>query len=177
MTVDPKKTGNQIAARRKTLGITQGELGDRLGVTYQAVSKWERGETLPDVGLLPDLAGILRTTVDSLLTGGEKVMNYRGKVTVDDMREGINCLRRLGELLGKDSLIYRHAIDGINTGMNTDIEAAFTDDNIFECFVAEALIQCLMNGYYVDITDVKNGFKTEKFRNIACEYAAKYGIV
>ena len=177
MTVDPKKTGNQIAALRKTLGITQNELGDRLGVSYQAVSKWERGETLPDVGLLPDLAGILRTTVDSLLSGGEKVMNYRGKVTVADMREGINCLRRMGELLGRDCCIYRYAVDGINTGMNTDIEEAFTDENIFECFVAEALIQNLMNGFYVDITDVKNGFKTEKFRNIACEYAAKYGIV
>ena len=177
MNVDPAKTGRQIAAMRKALGLTQSELGDRLGVSYQAVSKWERGEALPDVGLLLDLAGVLRTTVDSLLTGGEKVMSYRGKVTVADIREGINCLGRMGELLGKDNSIYRHAIDGINNGMNTDIEAAFTDENIYECFVAEALIQNLINGSYVDITDVKNGFKTDKFRNIVCDYAAKHGIV
>lgn len=177
MKVSPEKTGRQIAAMRKAAGLTQSELGDRLGVSYQAVSKWERGETLPDIGLLPDLAGVLRTSVDSLLTGGEKIMNYRGKVTVADMREGLGCLGRMGELLGKDNPIYRHAIDGINKGMNTDIEAAFTDDNIFECFVAEALIQNLIGGSYVDITDVKNGFKSDKFRSIVCDYAAKYGIV
>ena len=132
---------------------------------------------MPDVGLLLDLAGVLRTTVDSLLTGGEKVMNYRGKVTVADMREGISCLGRMGELLGKDNPIYRHAVDGINNGMNTDIEAAFTDENIFECFVAEALIQNIINGSYVDITDVKNSFKSDKYRRIVCGYAAKHGIV
>ena len=177
MKVSPEKTGRQIAAMRKAAGLTQSELGDRLGVSYQAVSKWERGETLPDVGLLPDLAGVLRTTVDSLLTGGEKIMNYRGKVTVADMREGIGCLGRMGELLGRDNPIYRHAIDGINKGMNTDIEAAFANDSIFECFVAEALIQNLISGSYVDITDVKNSFKSDKFRSIVCDYAAKYGIV
>ena len=177
MKVSPEKTGRQIAAMRKAAGLTQSELGDRLGVSYQAVSKWERGETLPDIGLLPDLAGVLRTSVDSLLTGGEKIMNYRGKVTVADMREGIGCLGRMGELLGKDNPIYRHAIDGINKCMNTDIEAAFADDNIFECFVAEALIQNLINGSYVDMTDIKNGFKSDKFRSIVCDYAAKYGIV
>ncbi|MCH5187526.1 MAG: helix-turn-helix transcriptional regulator [Oscillospiraceae bacterium] len=177
MKVSPEKTGRQIAAMRKTAGLTQSELGDRLGVSYQAVSKWERGETLPDVGLLPDLAGVLRTTVDSLLTGGEKIMNYRGRVTVADMREGIGCLGRMGELLGRDNPIYRHAVDGINKGMNTDIEAAFVNDSIFECFVAEALIQNLISGSYVDITDVKNSFKSDKFRSIVCDYAAKYGIV
>lgn len=42
------KVGSQIAMRRKEKGITQNELGDRIGVSFQAVSKWERGETLPD---------------------------------------------------------------------------------------------------------------------------------
>ena len=177
MNVNPEKTGRQIAVLRKELGLTQSELGDRLGVSYQAVSKWERGETLPDVGILLDLAGVLCTTVDSLLTGGEKVLNYRGKVTVADMREGVSCLKRMGELLGKDNPLYRHAIGGINKGMNTDIEPAFSNENLFECFVAEALIQSLINGSYVDITDVRNSFKTDKFRDIVCDYAAKYGII
>ncbi len=177
MNVSSEKTGRQIAVLRKELGLTQNELGERLGVSYQAVSKWERGETLPDVGLLPDLAGVLRTTVDSLLTGGEKIMNYRGKVSVSDMREGVGCLKRMGELLGKDNPLYRHAVDGINEKMNTDIETAFSDEKLFECFVAEALIQNLISGSYADITDIRNGFKTEKYRDIACDYAARYGIV
>lgn len=177
MNVNAKKTGAQIAALRKSLGLTQNELGERLNVSFQAVSKWERGEALPDVGLLLDLARVLRTTVDSLLTGGEKVLHYRGKITVADMREGINCLNKMGSLLGKDNPLYRHAVEGINNAMNTDIEAAFKDEHIFECFVAEAIIQNLMNGSYIDITDVKNGFKSEKFRDIVCDWAEKYDII
>ncbi|MBQ6898421.1 MAG: helix-turn-helix transcriptional regulator, partial [Clostridia bacterium] len=60
-----KKTGEQIAALRKAKGLTQSELGERIGVSFQAVSKWERGETLPDITVLPDLAKILETTAIS----------------------------------------------------------------------------------------------------------------
>ena len=60
--------------------------------------------------------------------------------------------------------------------MNTDIEQAFTEERVFECFVAEAIIQNLKAGAYVDLTDVKNSFKHERFRDIVLEYAEKYGI-
>ena len=82
----------------------------------------------------------------------------------------------MGELLGKNNIIYRHAIDGINNGMNTDVEAAFSDDFIFEAFVAEAIIQNLKAGYYMDISDVKRNFKHEHFRNIVIDYAKKCNI-
>ena len=54
--IDNEAVGRQIALLRTDKGLTQSELGERLGVSFQAVSKWERGETLPDTGLLPDLA-------------------------------------------------------------------------------------------------------------------------
>ena len=41
--MDMKTVGNQIAALRKEKGLTQAELGERLGISFQAVSKWERG--------------------------------------------------------------------------------------------------------------------------------------
>lgn len=56
-----------IAQKRKSLGYTQQKLADSLGVSYQAVSKWENGSTLPDVALLPQIAGILQTSLDALL--------------------------------------------------------------------------------------------------------------
>ena len=41
--MDMEKVGSQIAALRKNKGMTQNDLGERLGVTFQAVSKWETG--------------------------------------------------------------------------------------------------------------------------------------
>ena len=174
--MDTRKVGEQIAVLRKSKGLTQSELGERIGVSFQAVSKWERGESLPDVTLLPDLAKILETTVDFILLGGEKVMEYKGKCTVSDLKKGLNSLKNAGEYLGTENLIYRAAIKGINQELNTDIEEAFSNDYVFEAFLAEAIIQNLMSGLYVDISDVKNNFKYDHFKNIVINYCAKHGI-
>lgn len=175
--MDIKAVGNQIAALRKQKGLTQAELGERLGITFQAVSKWERGETLPDTPLLPDLANILETSVDFILSGGQRCVTFKGKITVAQMSEGLTCLKRMGELLGKEHILYRHAITGINENMNTDIEEAFADARIFECFLAEAIIQSLMAGKYIDRTDVKNSFQSEHFQTMILHYCDRYHIV
>lgn len=174
--MNPQKVGEQITALRKRKGLTQNALGERLNVTFQAVSKWERGETLPDTAILVDLADVLETTVDFILSGGERVLSYKGKVSVSDIFAGLQCLDKMGELLGRDHLIYRHAIRGVNEGMNTDIEAAFTDRYVLECFAAEALIQDLTAGAYVDPTDVRIHFTHEHFKNIVLEYCGRHGI-
>lgn len=174
--MDMKMVGSQISMLRKQKGLTQNELGERLGISFQAVSKWERGETLPDTAILLDLAEVLETTVDYILTGGCKVLHYKEKITVAQMANGISALKHMGELLGKENMLYRHAVSGINTKMNTNIEDAFTEDRIFECFVAEAIIQNLIAGQYIDLTDVKNGFRHDHFRNIVLSYCEKYGI-
>lgn len=171
-----EKVGLQISELRKNKGLTQNDLGERLGVSFQAVSKWERGETLPDITILPDLASVLCTTIDYILNGGEKRVEFKGKINASDMISGIKALKDMGEYLGKDNLIYINAIKGINENMNTDIEAAFKDDYAFEAFVAEAIIQNLISGAYIDITDVKNNFKHEHFKNIILDYCGRYGI-
>ena len=177
MDIDNKKVGRQIALLRASKGITQNELGERVGVSFQAVSKWERGETLPDISIMPDLANILGTTIDNILLGGEQHIVFKGKTKVQDIIEGINCLKRMGELLGVHNIIYRYAVEGIDAGMHTEIEAAFSDDYVFEAFVAEAIIQNLKEGLYVDITDINRNFKHEHFRTAVCEYAKRYNIV
>ncbi len=174
--MDNKKIGTTIALLRNNKNMTQADLGERVGVSFQAVSKWERGETLPDVSILPNLADALETTIDYILRCGEPAFPYKGKIKVSDMIEGITHLKKVGELLGTENIIYRYAINGINTGMSTDIESAFTDDFIFEAFVAEAVIQNLMNGMYVDTTDVMRSFKHKHFRNIVLEYLKKGSV-
>ena len=66
--MDKYKFGNFIYERRKKLNLTQDELGRKLGVTNKAVSKWETGETLPDIVILESLAKILECSIDELLT-------------------------------------------------------------------------------------------------------------
>ena len=66
--MDKYKFGEFIYNQRKRLGLTQDELGRKLNVTNKAVSKWETGETLPDIQLLEKLANTLEVTIDELLT-------------------------------------------------------------------------------------------------------------
>lgn len=58
--------GKQIAQYRKQLGMTQEGLAGKLGVTNQAVSKWETDQSCPDIQLLPKLADLFGVTIDAL---------------------------------------------------------------------------------------------------------------
>lgn len=176
MTVDAKKVGEQIYLLRKIKGLTQNELGERLSISAQAVSKWERGETLPDTAILSDLADILETSVDNILRGGERQMNFKRKITVAEVREGIACFEKIGELLGKDSYFYLGAIEGVDKKMNIELEKYLSESYTREAMIAEALVQCIMNGAYVDPSDVKKGFEHEHWSNCVLSYCEKHGI-
>ena len=65
--------GKRIAALRKEKGLKQDELAQLLGVSGQAVSKWENDQTCPDISLLPQLAKILGVSVDELLSGKQEI--------------------------------------------------------------------------------------------------------
>ena len=67
--MDQTKIGKLIAKLRKEKGLTQRELGDKVGVGFKAVSKWERGITCPDISIINELSKILGITSDELLTG------------------------------------------------------------------------------------------------------------
>lgn len=67
-----KLLGSRISACRQNKNMTQEELAYRLGITPQALSKWERGVSLPDVSMLADLVRLLEVSADYLLeTEGE----------------------------------------------------------------------------------------------------------
>ena len=61
--------GNRITKFRKAKGMTQEELANQLGVSSQAVSKWENDISCPDISLLSKLCRVLGITADELLTG------------------------------------------------------------------------------------------------------------
>ena len=65
--------GTRIAQLRKEKQMKQDDLAQLLGVSPQAVSKWENDQTCPDISLLPELARTLGVTVDELLSGKQEI--------------------------------------------------------------------------------------------------------
>ena len=100
------KIGKRIKDKRIEKNLTQAQLGDLLGVTDKAVSKWEKDETCPDINLLPKISDILEVSLQYLLTGEE----------VKPDLEIMDKKKRLMYLLNKDD-----AINFIKYGYNEPI--------------------------------------------------------
>jgi len=90
---DTKMIGKKIAALRKAKDMTQMELADQMFVSYQAVSNWERGNTMPDISKLSELSQILGVGVDELL-GAEKetaivnkIIDQSGDLKLEEVAE------------------------------------------------------------------------------------------
>jgi len=93
------KSGRFIAERRKTAGLTQLQLAEKLGITDRAVSKWETGKAMPDLSVMQELCGILGITVNDLLSGEVVSMdNYKKELEnnlLDMIRQKEQADRRL----------------------------------------------------------------------------------
>lgn len=79
--------GKRITAHRKRLGVTQDKLAEQLGITAQAVSKWENDQSCPDITMLPKLAEIFGISVDALLGCESKEKVYESEVVQPEDRE------------------------------------------------------------------------------------------
>ncbi len=71
--MDQVKIGRFIAELRKSKNMTQQQLGDKLGVSFKTISKWETGRGMPELSTLKPLSDILEITINELLSG-EKVI-------------------------------------------------------------------------------------------------------
>ena len=67
--MDQEKIGTFICTIRKQQGLTQEQLGERLGVTNKTVSRWETGKYMPDIDKLQELSAILGISINELLAG------------------------------------------------------------------------------------------------------------
>ncbi len=94
-----------LRALRLEKGMTQEELAEMLHVTSQSVSKWERGETYPDITLLPALANVFETGIDSLM-GMDKI---RAEKTLYDIHDQAHRAMGAGAFLEAER-IYREAL-------------------------------------------------------------------
>ena len=70
--MNQEKIGQFIKKIRQDNKLTQKEFADRLGVTFQAVSKWENGKNVPDISILKEMSKIFNVDIDEILDGEKK---------------------------------------------------------------------------------------------------------
>lgn len=78
--MDQEKIGRFIKEIRQNNNLTQKELANKLGVTYQAVSKWETGKNIPDIGVLKEISKEFNIDIDEILDG--EIKNTKKKNTL-----------------------------------------------------------------------------------------------
>ena len=98
--MDLIKIGKYIAGKRKSLGMTQKQLAEKLGMSDKSVSKWERGVCLPDVSVYKELCSILGISLNEFLSGEdiaqENIIQKSETNIIEIIRDNINkqkCLK------------------------------------------------------------------------------------
>lgn len=161
--MDQIKIGKYIQQLRKTKGLTQKQLAEQLNISFQAVSKWELGETLPDTSIILQLCEILETNADMLLHGGTYFAHNRKLIRIKDVDNGLKAIEDVKKYFGEKSLFYIGMIEGINAKMNIDIESYLNNSYYREVLIAEVLLQSINSGqFFVDMKEVKEYFTNQK---------------
>ena len=88
--MNQEKIGKFIVEQRKIQKLTQEQLAEKLHVSKNAVSKWERGLNLPDVSIMKDLCFILDITLNELFAGEKIKKEEYSKKTDESIVNAIN---------------------------------------------------------------------------------------
>ena len=78
--MDQKKTGNLLRELRKTIGFTQEQVAEKLGVSGRTISRWETGAYMPDISMLVDIAEMYDVDVREIIDGERKEENMNSEV-------------------------------------------------------------------------------------------------
>lgn len=161
---DMKQIGKKITNLRKENNMTQMELADTLGISFQAVSNWERGNTMPDISKLPELAEIFQISVDELLNGKapliEAVLNdtideymEEGNVTEQEIADTIPLLKpeQTEEILEKADVSKFHDISSFLPFMDSETLAKIAMEYVTQGDDVDELLPFMQEE---DVTDL-----------------------
>ena len=109
------KINEMIRTRRKEMNLTQEQVASRLGVSAPAVHKWETGSSYPDITLLPALARLLGTDLNTLLS-------FQEELTEEEIGAFANVLGERAQQEGCEAA-FRLARDKLREYPNSDLLA------------------------------------------------------
>jgi len=187
--LDNVSVGNRIADLRKQNKLTQDALAEKLGITAQAISKWENGHTLPETALLPTLAKLFDCSIDSMLMPfAEHDSNFRNFTCAAIGKSGELAMQLYEKMKGKFAFPieynneyeeYHNIPSGRSARFNFLDEVGFivrmdrkdepSEDNIFLARIA--LPNCTR---YMQIIDNMPEHIKEKFRCDDCTRCQGY---
>ena len=148
--------GSRIAAKRKALGMTQEDLAKILGVSSQAVSKWENDVSCPDITLLPQLAKALNCTTDALLSGKEdqvRLVPEAQRKNPEDLVLRIKVLSAQGD---KVRVNLPFGLLKALSGAGVDIAAQYSGVDALKGIDMEKILEMVENGTVGKIVEVES---------------------
>lgn len=155
MMLNSKSIGNKIAEARKKINLSQAELAQQVSISPQAVGKWERGESMPDITTLNRLAEILGVdlnyfsenfqSADAVETSIEPLKTHPTELSIDQQREKLN--RNMSNM---------NLVDSDFSGLR-NLHEKFSSSNMQRClFIGSDMSGLLLNSNNVngcDFTD------------------------
>ncbi|WP_310830195.1 helix-turn-helix domain-containing protein [Paenibacillus pedocola] len=138
---DMLKVGRNIAKLRGQTGITQMGLADKLGISYQAVSNWERGTSMPDIAKLPQLAEIFDVSIEEILEegkGSRLITSMLGNKTGEYLQQheiSIDELSGVAPLLNMEQIgeVFEQVKDKVSLRDLLPLAPFLSDEVLDEC--------------------------------------------
>lgn len=148
--------GSRIAQKRKALGLTQEALAAQLGISSQAVSKWENDISAPDITLLPTLAKTLNCTTDELLTGQADQVRVIPEAQRKDPNELMLRVKVLSAQGDKVRVNLPFALLKATCGAGMDIASQFTGMDALKGIDMEQILTLVENGTVGKLVEVES---------------------
>lgn len=133
-----RKFGGYLSALRKKADMTQAELAERLNLTRQAVSRYETGDSLPDISILVQISGIFGVSVDTLVKAGEPTGGCIGDMLNLAPYLRPSTLAQLSEAFAEGGIDISHVV-ALAEYLNDESTAALLAGATFEDLTPELL--------------------------------------
>ena len=156
--LNSKSIGNKITEARKKLNISQAELASQISISPQAVGKWERGESMPDITTLNRLAEIFGLDLNYFSESFQSTNSERNTTIQPVERQSTesSSLKKSKNFEWNWDMSKGNWVDGDFSGLK-NLKEKFSSSNIKNCkFLDSDLSGLILKSNYIDICDFSN---------------------